>query len=144
MKRITLGLALAAFAGGAAAGDLAEPRYYESDDFSARAVYRVDFGGTRGYEQSLGLRLDSVRAEAAGAPALFSASFRGDGLAALSLTGVDLRGAALASNQSEGGGFFGSMTTAQLVALGVTVVTFGLVAIDVGDGESDAIGTGGS
>ncbi len=57
---------------------------------------------------------------------------------------MDLRGAALASNQSEGGGFFGSMTTAQLVALGVTVVTFGLVAIDVGDGESDAIGTGGS
>ena len=86
MKRIALGLALATFAGAAAAGDLSEPRYYESNDYSAQVFYRVDFGGVRGHAQSVGLRLDSVRAEAAGAPSLLHVSFGQAGLDRLAVT----------------------------------------------------------
>lgn len=130
MKKFALGLMLAAFAGSAAAGDLAEPRYHESGDYSAQVYYRVDFGGDRGQAQSLGLRFDGVGAAAAGAPALFKASFTRDGLAELALGGLDLRGAMLSSNQSSGGGFFSKLTAAQWAALGFTVIVFGTVAID--------------
>jgi hypothetical protein len=141
MKNVALGLILATFAGAAAAGDLSEPRYQDSNDYSALAYYRVDFGGTRGHAQSVGLRFDSVRAQAAGAPPMLQASFDGQGLNRLAVTGVDLRGAMLAANQSEGG-FWASLTTTQMVALGLTVLTLGIVAADSADDEPS--GTGGS
>ena len=145
MKRAALGVALATFAGAAAAGDLSEPRYTESNDYSAQVYYRVDFGGDRGQIQSLGLRFDSVRAEAAGAPPMFRAQFNGQGLDQLALAGVDLRGAMLASNQASGGGFFSSLTAAQWVALGFTVLVFGSVAMDATeDVEVPTSGSGGS
>ena len=143
MKKTALGLALATFAGAAAAGDLSEPRYYESNDYSAQVYYRVDFGGDRGQAQSLGLRFDSVRAQAAGAPSLFAARFNGQGLDRLAVSGMDLRGAMLSSNQSEGG-FFSSLTGTQWLALGFTAVVFGAVAADATEDSTDVvdIGTG--
>lgn len=143
MKKIALGLVLATFAGAAAAGDLSEPRYYESNDYSAQVFYRVDFGGVRGHAQSVGLRLDSVRAEAAGAPSLLHVSFGQSGLDRLAVNGLDLRGVALAAGQSEGG-FFASLTGAQWAALGFTVFVFANVAADASDDTTDVPGTGGS
>lgn len=147
MKKTVLGLALSTFAGAAAAGDLAEPRYHESNDFSAQVVYRVDFGANSDNAQSLGLRFDSVRAQAAGAPSLMHARFGAQGLDQLSLNGLDLRGMMLASNQSEGGigGFISSMTPVQWVGLGLTVVLAGAVLADVNGGDAEPVtGTGGN
>ena len=137
MKRIAVGLALATFAGAVAAGDLSEPRYSESDDYSARVYYRVDFGGTRGSAQSVGLRFDSVRAEAAGAPSLLRLAFGETGLNQFAVNGVDLRGALLSSGQSEGGGFFGSLTAAQWAALGFSLFVFANVAADLSEDTTD-------
>ncbi len=142
MKTTTLGLALMTFAGAAAAGDLSEPRYHESDDYSAQVYYRVDFGGVRGHAQSVGLRFDSVRAEAAGAPSLLQVRFGQAGLDKLAVNGVDLRGALISSGQTEGG-FFASLTAAQWAALGFTVFVFANVAADASDDTTDVTGTGG-
>ena len=142
MKKTVLGLVLATFAGAAAAGDLAEPRYYESNDYSAQVFYRVEFGGTRGHAQSVGLRFDSVRAEAAGAPSLLQVRFGEQGLDRLAVNGLDLRGAMLASGQS-GGGFFSSLNVAQWVAIGWTVALVTVSATGALD-EDDPSGTGGS
>lgn len=147
MKKTVLGLALSTFAGAAAAGDLSEPRYYESNDFSAQVVYSVDFGANSENAQSLGLRFDSVRAQAAGAPSLMHARFGAQGLDKLSLNGLDLHGMMLASNQSEGGmrGFFSSLTPVQWAAFGLTVVLAGVVVSDINQGETGpATGTGGN
>jgi hypothetical protein len=144
--KAAMGLVLATFAGAAAAGDLSEPRYHESSDYSAQVYYRVDFGGVRGQAQSLGLRFDGVRAQAAGAPALFQASFSGHGLDRLAVNGVDLRGAMLSSGQKAGGGFFGSLSAAQWIALGFTVLVFGSVAAHATEGTDAPVsgtGTGG-
>jgi hypothetical protein len=147
MKTMTLGLALAAFAGTAAAGDLADRREYEAGSYAAHVYYRVDFGGDRGQAQSLGLRFDNERASAAGAPSLFKASFGEQGLEQFKVSGVDLRGAMLAANQNEGGFIekITSMSTPQLVAMGATLVLFTVVAIDVGEGDAESgPGTGGT
>ena len=145
MKSTTTAVAilLATFAGTASAGDLAEPRYYESNDYSAQVYYRLDFGGTAARAQSLGLRFDRVNAQAAGAPALFQASLGSQGLERVALNGFDLRGAMLASGQSEGG-FFASLTTGQWIALGFTAVVFGTVAMDATDSDESSGGSGGS
>jgi hypothetical protein len=143
MKKTALGLVLATFAGAAAAGDLAEPRNYESNDYSAQVFYRVDFGGERGYGQSLGLRFDNERAHAAGAPAMFQARFGEQGLDKLAVNGVDLRGAMLASNQS-GGGMFANLSVGQWIAIGYTALLFGVVATDALDEDAASTGTGGS
>jgi hypothetical protein len=144
MKRTALGLVLATFAGAAAAGDLSEPRYYESNDYSAQVFYRVDFGGDRGQAQSVGLRFDSVRAEAAGAPSLLQVRYGAQGLDKLAVNGLDLRGALVSSSQN-GGGFFSSLTGAQWAALGFTVLVFGSVAADASDDtEVNVSGTGGT
>src|SRR5690242_9755224 len=141
MKRTMLGLALAMFAGAAAAGDLSEPRYYESNDYSAQVFYRVEFGGTRGHAQSVGLRFDSVKAEAAGAPSLLQVRFGEQGLDRLAVSGVDLRGAMLASGQSEGG-FMSQLGLSQWIALGWTAALLTVAATDALD--DDTSGTGGS
>lgn len=144
MKKTVLGLALSTFAGAAAAGDLSEPRYHESNDFSAQVVYTVAFGANSASAQSVGLRFDSVRAQAAGAPSLMHARFGAQGLDKLSLNGLDLRGLMLASNQTEGGitGFFKSLTPMQIVGLSVTVLLTGAALADINEGEPDASGTG--
>jgi hypothetical protein len=141
--KTAMGLVLAMFAGAAAAGDLSEPRYHESSDFSARVYYRVDFGGQAAGAQSLGLRVDSVRAEAAGAPSLLQLNFGAQGVDRVAVNGVDLRGAMVSSSQS-GGGFFASLSGAQWVALAFTVVVFGSVAADATESTDDPSGTGGS
>ena len=147
--RISALLVLLGVAGTAAAGDLAEPRTYEADDYSAQVYYRLDFGGDRPNAQSVGLRFDNHRAAAAGAPALLAARFGAQGLDQLALNGVDLRGAMLSSNAKEGGGFFSSLSVGQWVAIGFSVIVFGSVASDAVDGsETDAnvggTGTGGT
>lgn len=145
MKRMILVLALATFAGAAAAGDLAEMREYEGNDYSAQVYYRVDFGGTFAQAQSLGLRFDNERAAAAGAPSLLQARFGAQGIDRLTVSGVDLRGAMLAANQSEGGSFFGELTVTQWIALGFTAIVFGTVAADAAEGsDSESSGTGGT
>lgn len=145
MKTMALGLALATFAGAAAAGDLADRREYEAGSFAAQVYYRVDFGADRGQAQSLGLRFDNERARAAGAPSLFQARFGAQGLDQLKLSGMDLRGPMLAANQSDGG-FFSSLSVSQWVALGFTVIVFGTVAADAveeTDEEPEGTGSGG-
>lgn len=141
--KTAMGLVLAMFAGAAAAGDLSEPRYHESSDYSARVYYRVDFGGPAAGAQSLGLRFDSVRAEAAGAPSLFQLSVGAQGVDRVAVNGVDLRGAMISSGQN-GGGFFASLSGAQWVALGFTVLVFGTVASDATQTTDDPSGTGGT
>ena len=144
MKTTALGLALAMFAGAAAAGDLAERREYESGSFAAQVYYRLDFGGALARAQSLGLRLDNERASAAGAPSLLQARFGAQGLDQLKLSGFDLRGLNAAANQSDQG-FFASLTTTQWIALGFTVVVFGTVAADAADdGDEQPSGSGGT
>ena len=143
MTKTVLGLALAMFAGAAAAGDLSEPRYYESNDYSAQVYYRVDFGGVRSHAHSVGLRFDSVRAEAAGAPSLLQVRFGQAGLDKLAVNGVDLRGALISSGQSEGG-FFASLNAAQWVALSYATGLILLGSSGALDDDSTASGTGGS
>ena len=149
MRQLLLGLMLAGAFGSATAGDLDAAnasRYPDSDDFSAKVFYSLAFGGeTQGNPHSVGLRFDNDRLAAHGAPALFQARFDGQGnLAALKLNGLDLRGAALAAGQSEGGMFAG-FTTVQWVGLAVTGVLFAVVAADVSQDDTEpAQGTGGS
>ena len=142
MKKTALGLVLAMFAGAAAAGDLSQQRY-ESNDYSAQVYYRVDFGGSSGpAAQSVGLRFDNERAHAAGAPAVLAARFGAQGLNTLAVNGVDLRGAYLAANQAEGGGFFSNLTVAQWVALGFTGLVLGVAVSEaVSDDEPSDTGS---
>lgn len=145
MRVSALGLALGALAGPAAAGDLADYRVYDSSDYSAQAYYRLEFGGAQGHAQSLGLRFDNERAMAAGMPSLVQAHFGSQGLDRLALNGVDLRGAMLASGQDSGGGFFGSLSVAQWVAVGFTVIVFGSVASDAAEsGPEEPVSGSGS
>jgi hypothetical protein len=146
MKKMAWGLALASltFTGAAAAGDLADRRDYEPGSYSAQLYYRVDFGANRGQAQSLGLRFDSERAAAAGAPSLMQARFGAHGIDRLTLSGMELRGPSVAANQT-GGGFFSSLTATQWVALIFTTVVLGTVAIDATEESDDEpSGTGGT
>ena len=143
MKNLALGLVLAASTGTAMAGDLADLRTYESNDYAARVYYRMDFNGDGRQMQSVGLRFDSERAMANGAPSLFLASFGEQGLQKLAVSGVDFRGAMLSANQTEGGWFGSEMTMSQWLALGFTAVVFTMVAVDASDDEDpSASGTG--
>ena len=144
MRISALGAILAVFAGAASAGDLAEPRTYDSNDYSAQVYYRVAFGGEQRQAQSLGLRFDNEAAAAHGAPSLLQASFGEQGFDRLAVNGVDLRGAMLSAGQASGGGFFSSLSVAQWVALGFTAIVFGTVAVDATDDDEPAVsGTGG-
>lgn len=138
MRKMALAVLLAGFFGTAAAGELdsaADMRYVDSGDYSAKLLYRMEFGGERQVAQSLGLRFDNEAAAARGMPSLFQARFGEQGLDKLALNGVDLRGAMLSSNQASGGGFFSSLSVAQWVALGFTAVVFGTVAYDASDSD---------
>jgi len=148
--KLVLGLMLAGTVGVAAAGDLdtiTAADYADSNDYSAKVFYSLNFGGTQGYAQSMGLRFDHERMAAFGAPAVFQVAFDGQGdLNALKLTGLDLRGPGYAAGATEGG-LFAGYTTAQWVALGITGALFIAVAADVTGGESEPVtgtGTGGN
>jgi hypothetical protein len=140
--RISALIVLLGFAGTAAAGDLAEPRSYEANDYSAQVYYRLDFGGHGPRTQSLGLRFDNERAAAAGAPALLAARFGAQGMDQLKLNGVDLRGAMLSSNAKEGAGFWASLSVPQWIAIGFTALVFGSVASDAVDNQQPPDGGG--
>lgn len=145
MRILALGLVLAANAGVAAAGDLAQARDYGAADYSAQVYYRLDFGGHQPGVQSLGLRFDNERASAAGAPAMLQARLGEQGLAQFALNGLDLRGALLSSNQTSGGGFWSSLSVGQWIALGFTTLVFGQVvsdAVQADDEPAPVTGTG--
>lgn len=140
--KTAMALVLAAYAGAAAAGDLSEPRLDQSNDYSGQLYYRLDFGGQGRPGSSLGLRFDSVRAQAAGAPSLLKVSFGRQGLDSLAVSGVDLRGAMLSANEAGGAGFFSSLSAAQWVSLTFTVLVFGTVAADAADTLDQPSGSG--
>lgn len=141
MNRTALGLLLATFAGAAAAGDLSEPRYYDSNDFSAQLFYQVNFGADRAHVQAVGLRFDSVRLQAAGAPPLLQARFGAQGLNRLAVNGVDLRGALISSSQAEGG-FFANLTAAQIVSVCLASLVLISAVAEAGDEEETVTATG--
>ena len=149
MKNWALGLVLAASASTAVAADPADLRTYESNDYSAKVYYRMDFGGKTREAQSVGFRFDNEAATAHGAPSMFQASFGAQGLQKLAISGVDFRSAMLASTYTPwyggdgGGGFWGSLSGAQWAALGFTAFVFTTVAVDAtDDADPDAPGTG--
>jgi hypothetical protein len=143
MKLSALGLVLAMFAGAASAGNLAEPRGYDSNDYSAQVFYRLDFGGAQRQARSLGLRLDNDSAAARGAPSLLQARIGEQGLDKLAVNGVDLRGALVSSGQDAGGGFLSSLSAGQWLALGFTTAVFATVVYDA-TGDDNPGGSGGS
>lgn len=145
MRTLALGFVLAANAGVAAAGDLAEARDYGASDYSAQVYYRLDFGGHQARAQSLGLRFDNQRAAAAGAPAMLQARLGEQGLAQFSVNGLDLRGAMLSSNETSGGGFWSSLSVGQWIALGFSTLVFGQVVSDAVKTDEEPVisGTGG-
>lgn len=145
MRILALGLVLAAAAGAAAAGDLADAREYGATDYSAQVYYRLDFGGPQPQAQSLGLRFDNQRAAAAGAPAMLQARLGEQGLAQFSVNGLDLRGAMLSSNESSGDGFWSSLSVPQWIALGFSVLVVGQVVSDAAQADDEPVisGTGG-
>lgn len=145
MRILALGLVLAASAGAAAAGDLAEARDYGSSDYSAQVYYRLEFGGHQAQAQSLGLRFDNERASAAGAPAMLQARLGEQGLAQFSVNGLDLRGAMLSSNQDSGRGFWSSLSVPQWIGIGFSLLVFGQVVSDAAKTDEEPVvsGTGG-
>lgn len=147
MKKVLWGFLFASFVGTASAAefDAMDARYADSNDYSARLFYRLDFGGALDGAQSMGLRFDNERAAARGAPALFQARFDAQG-SALTLHGLDLRGPGLAAGQSTGGGYFSNLSTAQWLGIAFTGLVFGTIAYEAADDDDEpsAAGTGGS
>ena len=147
MRKPVLGLIFAGFVGSASAGELdrADARYYDSNDYSAKVYYRLDFGGATAHAQTLGLRFDNQLAESRGAPAVFQTSFDSSGVASVKLHGVDLRGQALAAGAAASGGFFESLTVAQWVGIGFTALVFGTVVSEASKSNETAVpGSGGA
>lgn len=141
MRSLVVGAVLAGFVGSAAAGGdtLADARYADGNDYSAKLFYAVDFGG-KAHAQSLGLRFDNELAAARGAPALFQASFDNDArLPTLSLQGVPVAGPALAAGQNQGG-FFANLSVAQIVGLVFTGVVFAGIVVEAADSEDTTTG----
>jgi len=133
--RSLVGIVLAGFVGAAAADD--------GNDYSARVFYSLDFG-SQGQVQSMGLRFDNELAAERGAPALFQARFDGgSSLPVLSLQGVDVAGPAMAAGQSEGGGMFSGLTTAQWIGIAFTGLVFGTIVVEAADSSDTTVsGTG--
>jgi hypothetical protein len=143
MRSLVVGAVLAGFVGSAAAGDnLADARYADGNDYSAKLFYAVDFGG-KGNAQSLGLRFDNELAASRGAPALFQASFDNNAaLPTLSLQGVTVAGPAMAAGQASGG-FFASLSAAQVAGLVFTGLVFAGIVVEAADSDDPVTsGTG--
>lgn len=144
MRSLVVGAVLAGFVGSAAAGDnLADARYADGNDYSAKLFYAVDFGG-KGNAQSLGLRFDNELAASRGAPALFQASFDNNAsLPTLSLQGVPVAGPALSAGQSASGGFFANLSAAQIAGLVFTGLVFAGIVVEAADSDDTTTsGTG--
>jgi len=145
MRKVLWGVLFASFMGTATAAELDSwdaARYADSNDYSARLFYKLDFGGTLAQSQTVGLRFDNERAAARGAPAMFQARLDGQGSTVM-LNGLDLRGPALAAGQSSGGGFFSTLTAAQWIGIGFTGLVFGTIVFEATDDEDTADGSGG-
>ena len=148
MRKIILGSLLAGYVGAAAAGgvDAAGDRDL-GPDFSARAYYRLDFGGSAAHRQSVGLRFDNAFTERRDTPALFQASIDGSGVSRLTLRGLELHGSAVAAD-ADGApgkkGFWWQLSTGQWIAVGFTAVVFIAAAGNAtGGGGGDVTGSGG-
>lgn len=128
MKNLCLGIIGLCFAGTAAAGDLDYADNY-SNDYAAKLFYRVDFGGAVAGGQSVGLRFDTQRAEALGAPAFLQARFNSQGTT-LSLSGLDLSAMAMA-NRATGDPIYGGLTLPQWVGIGSVIIVGGAMAITI-------------
>ena len=142
MRSLVVGAVLAGFVGSAAAGGdtLADARYADGNDYSAKLFYAVDFGG-KASAQSLGLRFDNELAASRGAPALFQASFDNRAtLPTLSLQGVPVAGPALAAGQSSSGGFFANLSAAQIAGLVFTGIVFAGIVVEAADSEETTTG----
>ena len=152
MRKLGLGLFLAGFAGMAAAGDgTLDSQYADSNDYSAKLFYRMDFGGTAPGFQSVGLRFDNERAEQRGAPALFKASFStGSMLPTLALQGVDVAGPVYGARADDGAtvddGRFATLSTGQWIGVIFTGAVLGTILFESADGggEPSPNGTGGA
>lgn len=145
MKKVLWGLFCASFVGTAAAGELdyATDAQY-SNAYAAKVVYKVDFGGTRAGAQTLGLRFDTPRMEARGAPAFLQAKFDNTGTV-MSLNGLELRGAANSAGANKGGTMWYDMSTGQWIVVGAMAVFFGTVVSNIGTNYSchtHVVGTG--
>ena len=127
MKKALWGVLCACFAGTASAGELDYTS--TSNDYAAKLFYRVDFGGTADTTQSVGLRFDTARAEALGAPAFLQARFNGRGTSVM-LSGLDLNDMAMAA-RATGDPTYGGLTLAQWVGIGSVVVVGGAMAITI-------------
>lgn len=139
MRSLVLGLALSGFVGTAAAGDTyADARYADGNDYSAKLFYAVDFGGTQPGSQSMGLRFDNERAASHGAPALFKASFDGQGAPSVKLQGVDVMNT-VQLGLAEG------WSAAQIGGLVFTGVIFAAIVVEAADDDepTTTVGTGG-
>lgn len=149
MRKAFWGVLMAGVMGTATAGELDSmdsARYADSNDYSAKVFYKLDFGGPAASAQSVGLRFDNERAAAFGAPAVFQAKFDGQSPAALMVNGVDLRGAALSAGQTSGGGFFSALSVGQWIGIAFTGLVFTTIAVEAGDDDDPApvTGTGGA
>lgn len=142
MRSLVVGAVLAGFVGSAAAGDnLADARYADGNDYSAKLFYAVDFGG-KGNAQSLGLRFDNELAASRGAPALFQASFDNNAsLPTLSLQGVPVAGPALAAGQTSGG-FFANLSAGQIAGLVFTGLVFAGIVVEAADSDDEVTTSG--
>lgn len=138
MRAQICALLAVACCGSANAGEFHEVERYEAGDFATRAYWRMDFGGSAASAQGVGLRFDSERGYAIGAPATVHLQFGDGSVQALSVNGVDLR-QNLAAAQNEGGffSFFTSMTTPQLVAVGVAFTATTAIAVSAARDDDD-------
>jgi hypothetical protein len=127
MRKTFLIIAMAGFVGSAAAGEIDRgDSFHDGNDYSAKAYYRLDFGGTRAPTQGVGLRFENELARSHGAPAVIDFNLNSNAGASARLYGVELRGSTLTAGAAPGG-FFSSLTGAQWAGLALTAVVFGTV-----------------
>jgi hypothetical protein len=153
MRKPVLAAFLAGLMNSAAAGGpaWADVPHADGNDYSARALYRLDFGGGGERVHSLGLRFDNELAAAYGAPALFQAGFDSrSSVPSLRLQGLELAGPALAAAQDPGtggfwSGFFANMQWYNYLTMLFTLTVFGTVvneATQSSDQPAPVQGTG--
>jgi hypothetical protein len=150
MRKLMIGLVCAGFVGSAAAGDygLAEARFADGNDYTARVYYKLDLGAEPGRAHTVGLRFDHDLAAAHGAPALFQASYNGASQPVrLTLQGADLTGPMMASGQFEVRDFITFLIQNPGVLFSGIVATAVITTVVVESTEDDVTttsGTGGS
>lgn len=152
MRKVIVGVALAGYVTCAAAAgvDELDARDVDTGAYSARAYYRLEFGGPVARSQSVGLRFDNGLTSRRDTPALLQVSLDSSGVSTLSLRGLQLGGPALAASEDDSDasnrkGFWARLSTGEWIALGFSAIvlaaTVGQAASGGGGGVS---GTGGS